>query len=295
MRTPKEMALFACGAAAILASHNSYSKDEDFQRYGFVEGEVLSQDIAPELEAFGAGIKAGIQLSPSWATYLGYRKHSAVQQQGSPANGLVAGAQYNIAPSLFVFSEATKFSGYDASILGGAGLQYSFDDRWMVLGKIAIDSEYDSFFNLAVRYRFRPDTVRTYQRPRVAPPPKPVKEAVLKRFTLDVKFEHDSSVILPDFAPQTAKLARILQSNPDINVKIEGHTSLVGSVEYNQDLSLRRARAVKSLLVETYGISSARINAVGMGESSPIAKGETPEAQAQNRRVVAETRYKQRP
>jgi OOP family OmpA-OmpF porin len=78
--------------------------------------------------------------------------------------------------------------------------------------------------------------------------------------------------------------AQILQDNPDVRVTIEGHTDAVGSDAYNQQLSERRAAAVKRYLV-TKGIAADRLETVGRGESEPVSSNETDEGRAMNRRA----------
>jgi OmpA-OmpF porin, OOP family len=66
---------------------------------------------------------------------------------------------------------------------------------------------------------------------------------------------------------------------------IEGHTDSNGSAEYNQDLSERRAKAVREYLVSK-GVAGSRLTAEGVGETRPIADNTNAEGRAQNRRVV---------
>ncbi len=80
------------------------------------------------------------------------------------------------------------------------------------------------------------------------------------------------------------KLAVFLGKYPERSVSIEGHTDSVGSAEYNQDLSLRRANAVGSYLA-TQGVGSTRINTMGKGKSEPVASNDSAEGRQQNRRV----------
>jgi outer membrane protein OmpA-like peptidoglycan-associated protein len=66
---------------------------------------------------------------------------------------------------------------------------------------------------------------------------------------------------------------------------VEGHSDNTGSDAYNQGLSERRAKAVADYL-QGKGIAVGRLNAVGFGESQPVADNATREGRAQNRRVV---------
>jgi outer membrane protein OmpA-like peptidoglycan-associated protein len=80
------------------------------------------------------------------------------------------------------------------------------------------------------------------------------------------------------------KLAAFLNEYPNRNVMIEGYTDSVGSEDYNQGLSQRRADSVKTYLAGQ-GIGSARLVAAGKGESAPVAGNDSAEGRQQNRRV----------
>jgi outer membrane protein OmpA-like peptidoglycan-associated protein len=80
------------------------------------------------------------------------------------------------------------------------------------------------------------------------------------------------------------KLVAFLSKYPDRTVAIEGFTDSVGSEDYNQGLSERRANSVKSYLVRQ-GIDSGRLTASGMGESDPVAGNDSAAGRQQNRRV----------
>jgi OOP family OmpA-OmpF porin len=73
-------------------------------------------------------------------------------------------------------------------------------------------------------------------------------------------------------------------ANPDVRVVITGHTDNVGSQEFNQTLSLKRAQAVKNWLVKK-GIASNRMRTVGRGQNEPMSSNETDEGRAENRRI----------
>jgi OOP family OmpA-OmpF porin len=68
------------------------------------------------------------------------------------------------------------------------------------------------------------------------------------------------------------------------SIKITGHTDSTGTPEYNKELSLKRAQAVRDYLVEL-GADASKMEVVGMGEDQPIADNKTREGRAQNRRV----------
>jgi len=101
---------------------------------------------------------------------------------------------------------------------------------------------------------------------------------------LPVPFAFDSAEILPSARPQLDAIAagiRMLPANQ--KVVIEGHTDAVGTEQYNDQLSQRRALSVQRYLVATHGIESARLQAVGLGQNDPLP-GHNPLA-GENRRV----------
>jgi OOP family OmpA-OmpF porin len=76
----------------------------------------------------------------------------------------------------------------------------------------------------------------------------------------------------------------ILKKNPELIVRIEGHTDDIGSMEYNLNLSSKRAQSIKDYLVGK-GIDEWRITTTGLGYTQPIADNESPEGRALNRRA----------
>jgi outer membrane protein OmpA-like peptidoglycan-associated protein len=71
----------------------------------------------------------------------------------------------------------------------------------------------------------------------------------------------------------------------DSSVALEGHTDAVGTDDYNQALSERRAAAAKQYLIDSFGIADLRLTATGMGKSNPVASNEDAAGRSQNRRV----------
>jgi outer membrane protein OmpA-like peptidoglycan-associated protein len=71
----------------------------------------------------------------------------------------------------------------------------------------------------------------------------------------------------------------------DAKVALEGHTDSIGSDDYNQSLSERRARSARQYLLDSFGIPNSRLTAVGMGKSDPIASNNDELGRSHNRRV----------
>jgi OOP family OmpA-OmpF porin len=124
-----------------------------------------------------------------------------------------------------------------------------------------------------------------------APPPPPPKapEPTSEKvsFAAEALFDFDKSVVKPDGKAALDDLLLKLQGmNTEVMVTV-GHTDSVGSDDYNQKLSLRRAEAVKAYLVSK-GMDAARIYTESKGETQPIADNKTAEGRAKNRRVTVE-------
>jgi outer membrane protein OmpA-like peptidoglycan-associated protein len=81
------------------------------------------------------------------------------------------------------------------------------------------------------------------------------------------------------------EIAEVLQANPMVNILIIGHTDSDGDEKANLQLSIKRALAVKQFLTREFGISEARLQTNGKGESAPLDTNNSPEAKAINRRV----------
>ena len=103
-------------------------------------------------------------------------------------------------------------------------------------------------------------------------------------FKGDVTFDTNSTVVRPGLHSEINRVAGVLSQYPQTLVRVEGHTDSVGTNEYNQDLSVRRAMAVKNLLVQR-GIADSRIDSVGYGETMPVATNENETGRQRNRRV----------
>jgi len=100
----------------------------------------------------------------------------------------------------------------------------------------------------------------------------------------DVLFKTGSFELLPGARERLAKVSGIVLAYPTLHLEVEGHTDSIGGDDYNQQLSEKRAQAVRDYLVQQ-GIAQESIVARGLGKSSPVASNDTPEGRQQNRRV----------
>lgn len=100
----------------------------------------------------------------------------------------------------------------------------------------------------------------------------------------DVLFDTGQATLKPGAGLALDRLANYMRQNPQTKILIEGHTDSVGSEEYNQALSQRRAEAVASAL-ESRGVPADSIRALGRGKDFPVATNATVAGRQQNRRV----------
>ena len=100
-----------------------------------------------------------------------------------------------------------------------------------------------------------------------------------------VYFETAQAIIKSESHTLLDDVAAILVAHTELaKIRIEGHTDSRGSTDYNQDLSQRRAEAVRQYLSGKGGDASRR-EAVGYGEARPLVQGDSARAWSQNRRV----------
>jgi outer membrane protein OmpA-like peptidoglycan-associated protein len=100
----------------------------------------------------------------------------------------------------------------------------------------------------------------------------------------DVLFETGQTELREEAMASLVEVVDLLQSEPNKNIRIEGHTDSTGDSETNLRISQQRADAVLDALV-SLGVERDRFTAAGMGEDFPIASNDTEEGRARNRRV----------
>lgn len=157
-----------------------------------------------------------------------------------------------------------------------------------------VDDLLEFGFNLALNYHFgersrpaRPEATPIAAKPSApaaapAPAEPEVRTVTVK---IDVLFDTDKDTAI-SYGDDVEKVARAMKKYKNLSLTLEGHTDDRASDAYNQDLSQRRADRVKAKLVNDYQIAASRINAVGYGESRPVADNTTKAGRAKNRRVV---------
>lgn len=104
-------------------------------------------------------------------------------------------------------------------------------------------------------------------------------------------FDFDQALIRSDAEDTMQKIAQVMRAEPELRMRVTGHTDARGGENYNINLSERRASAVRDYFVTTYGIATSRLDLIGKGEDEPIAPNTTssgsdnPEGRQMNRRA----------
>ncbi len=222
---------------------------------------------------------------------------------------LFAGSRYQ-ADAQTDFAKRSA-SGNDGFI--GIGYEYEINDRWDLqvnAQNYHIEDENIKLIGIGFHYKFHSlkKSVMPAQEPLVTQTPvvekpqpitsnpclmpeppsscNPESTAVVS-IELAVQFDTNSDVVKANYLNDILKLAEFLKAHINTKVIIEGHTDDQGDANLNKDLSLRRAKAVRNMLVEKFGIAADRVTSDGYGEERPVATNATAEGRDANRRVIA--------
>jgi hypothetical protein len=136
-------------------------------------------------------------------------------------------------------------------------------------------------------FPFVPETTREIVKIDFPSPQNTVEAGLSKECRVEVPglyFDFNRATINAQSKPTLQSIGDLLKRHP-WSVTIEGHTDNVGSDAYNDDLSTRRAAAVKNALTRDYAIAATRLSSAGFGEKRPRETNETIAGRARNRRV----------
>jgi len=100
-----------------------------------------------------------------------------------------------------------------------------------------------------------------------------------------IYFDTNSADLKPESKPTLDEIGKLMNKDGSLKLIIVGHTDNVGALDYNLDLSRRRAAAVVNELVEKHGVSKGRLTSSGAAFLAPVATNDTDEGRAKNRRV----------
>jgi OOP family OmpA-OmpF porin len=128
-----------------------------------------------------------------------------------------------------------------------------------------------------------PAAAPVQQTPPPPPPAPPVPEKPDYNFK-NIQFEFNSGILKTDAYPILDKAAAEMKKDPSVRFVLNGNSSAEGTEEHNMTLSVERANAVKTYLVNT-GVGAANLDIKGYGESKPISPNTDEASRALNRRV----------
>ena len=154
-----------------------------------------------------------------------------------------------------------------------AGLQGYSREQELAKQRLAEEREFNQQFERVRRY-FRPDEAEVY---------KQGNQLVIR--LRGIQFPVGQATLSPENYTLLSKVQQAIGRFNDPTVTVEGHTDSTGSAQMNQELSEKRAEAVKTYLVANRTLPANRIQAIGYGPSRPLAPETTPEGRAMNRRI----------
>lgn len=265
----------------------------------WLQAEVEYQQTKPDLK-FGDGTKNELKHETVSLNFIG-----AI---GNPANkikpyGLLGGGYSKIKSK-----SSSALSTKDTIGNAGVGVLWELNDaltlRTEARGVYNFDNKWWEGQGLAALQvvlggHLRPAAPVVEVEPTPAPMPEPEPEPVVEQapesheevqnlqLELRVFFDTNKSVIKQQYKPEVAKVAQFLNEVPNATAQIEGHTDNTGPRKLNERLSLARANAVKSSLVNEFGVDASRLSTQGFAWDQPIATNKTAEGRAMNRRVFA--------
>jgi len=150
-----------------------------------------------------------------------------------------------------------------------------------------LDNDGDGVPDDVDRCPLQAEVVNGYMDEDGCPDVKPQKIIISKKkieILEQVNFALNSAVIEPSSFELLNEVAQAIMDNPEIEVRVEGHTDNEGNDDYNLRLSQSRAESVRAYLI-SQGIKPSRLEAIGFGESQPIDTNRTEQGRANNRRV----------
>ena len=298
---------FSPGNGMSQIREGSVSLNPNIGGYVFQRGQHIDDDLA-----YGLGL--GYNFTENWGVE-GNFNYVSTNSNASSSDGNNVDAYLYRLDALYHFMPEKKLVPYLAAGVGairisgdidhsgsdpllnyGAGVKYFLTENLALRGDvrqiITDDPNYNFIYTVGLTYLFgggekaAPAPAAEMVAPPPAPepvappPPPPVKETKVVVLE-DIHFDFDKATLTDEAKGILKKNIETLKENPDVGVRIEGHTCAHGPDDYNLRLSERRANAVKEYLINEGGISADRISTISYGETR-LAMPEIPTPQNKN-------------
>ena len=309
--------LFLAAALTTALSFSTIAHDhntDDIKQtwLGVFAGKYVGDSLRPnEQNVYGggkhAGAEVGIRFTSQWAMRL-----EATRTYIDTVNGDIDGLNFGLDGMYFfdndkhyVFAGVRQIDdNIESSFSGAVGLgsQWGGATNLRLITETGyyrdFENDYDDLiFKLGISYHFGQTVHRSSAKAAVpsnimsntptVQTPLASTNTVEKQVRLTVLFDNNSAAVKNPNSIDFAEVAEFLNTYPQAQALIEGHTSVVGSEAFNQALSEARAENVRKVLIDVHGAPADRIESIGYGESRPANNAMTDAAHAQNRRVVS--------
>ncbi len=273
------LCVMACGGSADVSSDNqeagsgNSSGGEDGNTFQLSDSRPSAQDDHPS------------NIVPT--TTEAAVKFVVVDKDKGPVEGIVIALTAPDGRKLY--TDETDETGY-TEILVPVGVKYEL--VYLSLGRDDIAAQVDvpnePKLNLSLTLRYKrwvpevqPKATPLTRKPTNPPPP----EAT--RFVIDgVEFDTGKATLRPESKAKLARVVEYMTHKKSARIEISGHTDNVGKPKANLALSQKRAESVRDYLVAE-GIEESRIEAVGYGDTMPLAPNDSDEGRQRNRRIEA--------
>jgi OOP family OmpA-OmpF porin len=264
----------------------NYNKPENAIIYDAAGDVVFESELNEESNVgaqFNIGAGVDIRISEDWRIHgegvyhtMGNSKIDGVDTRTGFDDGSFNGG------SFFGGNSNDTWINADIGVLYyfGKGEPSKFCDLYT--GKDEVD--YNRIEDIVRKYQTMPTEVdydRICEIVKVCMGPAMVEEDWV---LIGVNFDFNKSTLRPESYPILDNAAAILLANPEVNVEVAGYTDQIGSDKYNDELSLKRANAVKKYLIAK-GVPGSSLTTVGKGKRDLLFKENDPESRYYNRRV----------
>ena len=264
----------------------NYNKPENAIIYNAAGDAIFESELNEESNVgaqFNIGAGVDIRISEDWRIHgegvyhtMGNSKIDGVDTRTGFDDGSFNGG------SFFGGNSNDTWINADIGVLYyfGKGEPSKFCDLYT--GKDEVD--YNRIEDIVRKYQTMPTEVdydRICEIVKVCMGPTMVEENWV---LIGVNFDFNKSTLRPESYPILDNAAAILLANPEVNVEVAGYTDQIGSDKYNDELSLKRANAVKKYLIAK-GVPGSSLTTVGKGKRDLLFKENDPESRYYNRRV----------